>query len=224
MIKILIVHNDRTVRAALNQLLAGEGDLLVAAACGDSADALAWLHAAPAAVDIVLTAYTLPDDGVHALVQAWGHVATAPKLLITHMPKQDDAILALVEEGAAGYVLEDESSADLVKKIRAIHENEFMICPAVAAAVMTRIAELKQLLNELDGGNFASADQLHTVLTRRELDVLHLLGQENSNREIADALTIEVGTVKNHVHNVLRKLDVTSRKHAVQFARQGDWA
>ena len=221
MIKILIVHNDRAVCAALNQVLAGEEDFLVAARSG-SADALAWLHAEPAAVDIVLAAYALPDDGASTLVQALSHLAAAPKLLVTHMPKQADAILALVEEGAAGYVLEDESSADLVKKIRAIHENEFMICPAVAATVMTRIAELKQLLNEIDGGSVASADQLTTVLTRRELDVLHLLGRENSNLEIAAALTIEVGTVKNHVHNVLRKLDVTSRKHAAQVARQVD--
>jgi ATP/maltotriose-dependent transcriptional regulator MalT len=57
-------------------------------------------------------------------------------------------------------------------------------------------------------------------LTQRELEVLRLLGEEKSNQEIAQALTIELGTVKNHVHNLLRKLDVCSRKHAAQLARQ----
>jgi two-component system response regulator DegU len=142
------------------------------------------------------------------------------KVLVTDVPKVDDVIIHFIEEGAAGYVCADEAWADLVKKVRAVAEDEFLVHPDIAATIMARIAELKQLLIELDGGNLARPETIYADLTQRELEVLRLLGQEKSNQEIAQALTIELGTVKNHVHNLLRKLDVCSRKHAAQLARQ----
>lgn len=126
----------------------------------------------------------------------------------------------MLEEGAAGYVCAEESWADLVEKEIHAVADKFLVHPDIAATMMSRIAELNLLLIELDGGNMARPETVYAELTQREVEVLRLLGEEKSNQEIAQALTIELGTVKNHVHNLLRKLDVCSRKHAAQLARQ----
>jgi DNA-binding NarL/FixJ family response regulator len=128
--------------------------------------------------------------------------------------------LHCIEERAAGYVCVQESWADLVKKIRAVYEDEFLMCPDIAPAIMARIAELKQLVTELDAGSVTQPNNYYAELTQREWEVLRFIGQNMSNQEIAQTLTIELGTVKNHVHNLLRKLDVVSRKQAAQLARQ----
>jgi two-component system response regulator DegU len=187
--------------------------------CTDNADiALAYLARRPAAV--VLVSHDLPEAMALGLLHTLVNHEPPVKVLITDVPKVDDIIIHFIEEGAAGYVCADESWADLVKKIHAVAEDEFLVHPDIAATMMARIAELKQLLIELDGGNLARPETIYADLTQRELEVLRLLGQEKSNQEIAQALTIELGTVKNHVHNLLRKLDVCSRKHAAQLARQ----
>ena len=169
---------------------------------------------------MVLISHGLSEGKAMLLVHTLIAQDPPMKVLITDVPKVDDIIIHFLEEGAAGYVCCDESSADLVKKVRAVAEDEFLVHPDIAATMMARIAELKQLLIELDGGNLARPETIYADLTQRELEVLRLLGQEKSNQEIAQALTIELGTVKNHVHNLLRKLDVCSRKHAAQLARQ----
>ena len=187
--------------------------------CTDNLDvALAYLAKNPVAV--VLISHDLPEGVALQLMYTLVNHEPPVKVLITDVPKVDDIIIHFIEEGAAGYVCADESWADLVKKIHAVAEDEFLVHPDIAATMMARIAELKQLLIELDGGNLARPETIYADLTQRELEVLRLLGQEKSNQEIAQALTIELGTVKNHVHNLLRKLDVCSRKHAAQLARQ----
>lgn len=142
------------------------------------------------------------------------------RVLITDLTAPQEAILHYLEEGAAGYVFEHESWAELVKKVRAAYEDEFLLDPEIAASLINRIAELKQLVNELDGGVLAKPHEAYAELTQREWEVLRLIAQDMSNQAIANALTIELGTVKNHVHNLLRKLDVCSRKQAAQLAQQ----
>jgi DNA-binding NarL/FixJ family response regulator len=163
--------------------------------------------------DVALISGLLPDDGVFELIRRIEESRCAQKVLVTDLTRTTDLILNVMEEGAAGYVCCDESVADLVKKIRAVHEDEFLICPEIATALMARVAELKQLVHELDCTAFVE-------LTPREQEVLELIGQGMSNREIADKLIVELGTVKNHVHNLLRKLDVSNREQAAQFAAQ----
>ncbi len=218
MINLFAVRADCTVSDPLMAVLHAEPDLNVQG-CTDRVDlALAQLAKSTAAV--VLVSYKLAQDGALGLTRDLVAREQPFKVLVTDVPKVDDVIIQFVEEGAAGYVCEDESWADLVKKIHAVAEDEFLVHPDIAAVMMARIAELKLLLMELDGGNLADPETAYADLTQREMEVLELLGQEKSNQEIAQALTIELGTVKNHVHNLLRKLDVCSRKHAAQLARQ----
>lgn len=218
MIDLYVVRAACAAKDPLMSVLHGEPDFNIRGCTDNSDTALAFLAKNPVAV--VLISHDLPEGTALQLVYTLVNHEPPVKVLITDVPKVDDIIIHFVEEGAAGYVCSDESWADLVKKIRAVAEDEFLVHPDIAATMMARIAELKQLLIELDGGNLARPETIYADLTQRELEVLRLLGQEKSNQEIAQALTIELGTVKNHVHNLLRKLDVCSRKHAAQLARQ----
>jgi len=218
MIDLFVVRTNCAASDPLISFLGGEPDFNIRG-CTDRMDAaLTQLDRTP--VDVVLVSHSLPEEAALKLLHALVNHEPPIKVLMTDVPKVDDVIIHFVEEGAAGYVCVDESPADLVKKVRAVAEDEFLVHPDIAATIMARIAELKQLLIELDGGNLARPETIYADLTQREMEVLHLLGQEKSNQEIAQALTIELGTVKNHVHNLLRKLDVCSRKHAAQLARQ----
>lgn len=218
MIDLYVVRAACTDNDPLMAVLHGEPDFHIRGCTDKPETALAQLARHPA--QVVLISHGLAESAaLHLLQTLVGHEPPA-KVLIIDVPKEDDVIIHFIEEGAAGYVCADESWADLVKKIHAVAEDEFIVHPDIAATMMARIAELKQLLIELDGGNLARPETIYADLTQRELEVLRLLGQEKSNQEIAQALTIELGTVKNHVHNLLRKLDVCSRKHAAQLARQ----
>lgn len=218
MIDLFVVRTACATDGPLMAVLHEEPDFSVKG-CTDNPDAvMAFL--AKNNVALVLVSHGLPAGAALQLVHTLVNHDPPIKVLITDVPKEDDVIIHFIEEGAAGYVCDGESWADLVKKVRAAAEDEFLVHPDIAATMMARIAELKQLLIELDGGNLARPETIYADLTQRELEVLRLLGQEKSNQEIAQALTIELGTVKNHVHNLLRKLDVCSRKHAAQLARQ----
>jgi two-component system response regulator DegU len=218
MIDLYVVRANCASDEPLMAVLDGEPDFNVRG-CTERVDvALQQLQRHPC--DVVLVSYELGEEAAFKLVGKLLGQEPPAKVLLTDVPKEDEVILHFVEEGAAGYVCADESWADLVKKIRAVAEDEFLVHPDIAATMMARIAELNLLLIELDGGNRALPDTAYAELTQREVEVLRLLGEEKSNQEIAQALTIELGTVKNHVHNLLRKLDVCSRKHAAQLARQ----
>ena len=123
-----------------------------------------------------------------------------------------DRVLQFIEAGAAGYVFKDSSVDDLINTIRAVYAGQPKISPQIASAMMERISQLAQLFSSLDHGITETAE-----LTSREMEVLTLLGKGLTNQEIADQLVIEVGTVKNHVHNILNKLDVSSREKAAAY-------
>jgi DNA-binding NarL/FixJ family response regulator len=218
MIRMTIVHPEQSELDVYQNVLEGEPDLVIDRLVTTADEAMQVL--AQTASDIVLVSYTLPDNGALWLVQTLGIANEAPKVLVTEMPRMVDTILFWMEEGAAGYVYAQEGWAALVKKVRAVCADEFLLCPEIAAALIGRIAELKQLAHELDAGALAQPSAIYSELTPREREVLHLIGNDLSNQEIADTLVIELGTVKNHVHNLLRKLDVCNRRQAAQVARQ----
>jgi DNA-binding NarL/FixJ family response regulator len=218
MIRVFIVHESPAVSAQIARVLQGEPDIEVSGTAGAVDEAVRQLAAAPC--EVVLLSFTLPNEEALQLLQASGTAANPYKILVTEMEKSAETILRYIEEGAAGYVCAQESWADLVKKIYAVHEDEFLMCPDIAPAIMARIAELKQLVAELDVSSMEQPNDYYAELTQREWEVLRSIGQNMTNQEIAETLTIELGTVKNHVHNLLRKLDVGSRKQAAQLARQ----
>jgi DNA-binding NarL/FixJ family response regulator len=161
--------------------------------------------------DFVLVRNNLPNEGALELTQTLKDDGSAVKVLVIGVAEQEEVILRFIEAGAAGYVLSDESVTDLVEKIHAAHRGEALVSPEIAGALVSRITELTEV-RPIPEYRYR-LDQV-ADLTPREQDVLDLVGEGLSNQEIADRLVIEVGTVKNHVHSILQKLDVSDRDEA----------
>jgi DNA-binding NarL/FixJ family response regulator len=121
-------------------------------------------------------------------------------------------IESYIEAGADGIVNRDDSVDDLVDHIRASYHDKALLSPKVAYRLMSKVAEFSQLLEDIDVG----IDEI-SQLTPREREILELISKGQSNQEIADQLFIELGTVKNHVHSILKKLNVNSRVDAAAY-------
>ncbi len=233
MIRIFIYHERPLISRHISHVLNGESDFEIIGQShalendfleGDLGESSSvdqiFAQLLNARCDILLISYTLPKAKSYQLLQSINRLPFACKVIMIGVVNKQEAILDCLEEGADGYVCENEQMAELVKKIRSLVDDEFIIDPHISASLIARISQLKQLVNELDGGNMPRPLESYAELTKREWEILRLLGEECSNQQIAKQLTIELGTVKNHVHNLLGKLDVCSRKQAAQLSRQ----
>ncbi len=207
MIRILVVDELRLVCSVMASALNEEDDLTVVGTATTVEEACAKLSAC----DIALVSTSLKDNGVMTLLKEAGQCDPQVKVLPVGVLASQAHILTYIENGAAGYVLREDSIDELLKNVRAAAAERALVSPAIAAALMARIAEL----SEHRPAETLSIDALD--LTPREMEVLRLIGREMTNQEIADTLFIELGTVKNHVHKVLSKLNVRSREQAASY-------
>jgi DNA-binding NarL/FixJ family response regulator len=169
---------------------------------------------------VVLVNSSLSNEGAARVIRTLRKLAPKLKIVVMGLPRSQHAILQCIEAGVAGYVLKDSSLAELLKNVRAAYNNEALVSPPIAAALMSYVAELVGFDPAMDTARCAPQS-----LTRREREVLTLVQQGLTNQEIAESLVIELGTVKNHVHNILRKLNVNSRRDAVHVSRlAGLWS
>lgn len=218
MIRLFLVNPKRMDCELLSSVLQGEEDIEVVGFSHDSEEALTKIRRGRC--DTVLVDINLPSNGALNIARTLQKNGSEAKVLIGGLVRSKSAILHCIEEGVAGYVLEDDSLAVLVKKIRAAHEGEFIVSPAIASALMARVAELKDMATQLNGVNLSDAEEFFTEITPREWEVLQLIDKDYNNQQIAEKLVIEKGTVKNHVHNILSKLNVKSREQAAMLMRQ----
>lgn len=159
-------------------------------------------------VDVALLSMGFPNDG--ALATLWNMVTNDACIRVVALGVTDSegAILSAIESGASGYVLESDSFDKLLRVVRSVSDHAAYAAPHIVAALMRRLRERTGLQNTPpDPDRF-------DLLTDREQEILRLLASGLSNRAIASRLFIEYGTVKNHVHNILNKLGVGSRKEA----------
>jgi DNA-binding NarL/FixJ family response regulator len=209
MIDLLLVNRSRLICSVMAAALEGETDIQVVGSATSVDEALSLVRSENC--DVLLLRNNLPNEGALELTQALNEYDLAVKVLVIGMAEQEELILHFIEAGAAGYVLSTESVTDLVRNIRAAARGEALVSPEIAGALMSRITELTAVrpVPEYRYRLDRVAD-----LTPREQDVLDLVGEGLSNQEIADRLVIEVGTVKNHVHSILQKLDAGDRDEA----------
>jgi DNA-binding NarL/FixJ family response regulator len=217
MIRVLIVHETFLVSNALANVLQEESDVQVVGLAATYEEALDQLN--ESIVDMVLVNANRPSQQLLSFIQSTCQHYADTKIVIMSVAETSEFILQCFQAGATGYSLQTDSLAELIRKVRAAYNGKPLLSPQIAGALVSRIAELSQIVGRPD------ADQeelmlLSADLTPREREVLSYLERGSSNQEIADALTIEVGTVKNHVHNILKKLNVDNRKRAGLLARQ----
>lgn len=210
-IRVLLADDQDLFREGLHTLLSvqPEIDVVDEAKNGEQAVALA-VRLQP---DVVLMDVQMPIlDGVAATRQLKRKVPNCHVIMLTTFD-DDEYVFEGLRAGALGYLLKDASSENLLNAIRAAARGESFLQPSVAAKVVSEFARL---------ANSAPALSTPEVepLTARERDILRLMVEGLSNREIADELVITEGTVKNHVTNILSKLGVHSRTQAALKAKQ----
>ena len=214
-IRVMLAEDHILVREGTRELLDREKDLQVVAEAGDGEEAvrLATEHRP----DVVVMDIAMPKlNGIEATKQIKDADPTIAVLVLT---AYDDAqyIFTFLEAGAAGYLLKDVSTKDLVEAIRAVNAGESVLHPTIARKV---IDYFSQRVDKRHTGEEPSAlDQL----TQRELEVLKLAAKGMTNREIGHELTISVRTVQVHLSNVFGKLGVGSRTEAVLYALRRGW-
>jgi len=157
--------------------------------------------------DIVLMDLVMPEmDGVEATRQVLA-ISSSTRVIILTSFAEDEQVFPAIEAGAAGYLLKDVDPAELHHAIQAVHEGEVQLHPDVMKKLVHRVADPQPAVGPTHGD-----------LTPRELEVLSLIAQGKSNREIATSLTISEKTVKTHVGNILSKLHLSDRTQAAIYA------
>lgn len=157
--------------------------------------------------DLILVSANLPNEDVRRLLKYLRQEANSSKVIVTDVPNEPKQILAYIAAGAAGYVLAQEGLGAWATQIEAVARGQPVVSPVMAAAMMGHLTRLSHL-----AGGFTPHAQRYSTLTAREHEILLLLGEGLANQVIAKRLIIGVGTVKNHVHHVLTKLNLSSRK------------
>lgn len=212
-IRLLIAEPTRDAAHDLLAVLHEEPDIAIV---GIATTAEQVLHEAEFS-DILLLDINVsaspPEQLVHQLVTRYPQL----KVIVRGISREKGAVLPFVEAGAAGYVTRRDSRARLLRKVRAASRDEAVVSPRFAARLIARLAELNDVghLTGVAEPSTAAFDEL----TPRQTEVLELLCEELSNKEIAARLSIQNGTVKNHVHHILKKLDASSRHEAAAAYR-----
>lgn len=210
MIRVIIVHQAKLIANIITSVLSEEPDIHVVSTAVSVEAALSTLERSNC--NMILASANLPDNAALTLTESVAASHPDTKVLVIGVPQSESVILQYVAAGAAGYVLQDVPVEQLMENIRAAYEDKALVSPTIASALMSRFAELAQISSQ-----YALDPEAVSDLTPREREVLSLIGDDMTNQEIADSLFIEVGTVKNHVHSILKKLDVDNREQAATY-------
>ncbi len=204
MIRVLIVEDQTLVREGLEKLLDLADDITVVERAMDGEDGLQKLR--QSSPDVVLLDVRMPKmSGIEFLEYLQKAGDPTPTILLTTFD-DDAALLNGIRLGAKGYLLKDVSLTKLTEAIRLVAGGGTMISPVVTERLRRGLKTAP---------HSRSADYDEEELTPRETEILRLMTGGYSNREIASALTLSEGTVKNHVSNILGKLGVRDRTRAV---------
>ncbi len=203
-ISIMITDDHSMIREGLKSLLELDDDFKVIAEAVDGRDCLDKLDVYKP--DILLLDINMPNmNGLDVLKELKARKSKV-KVLVLTVHNETEYLMKAVDIGINGYVLKDSESAELKKAIRAIMDGKTYIKPSLIPALNAKRLERNEDEKKIDS------------LTRRELEVLKLLAIGMYNKEVAEKLEISERTVKNHVSNIFKKLEVTDRTQAAVFA------
>ena len=210
-IRILLVDDQKLIREGLRILLEMEPDLRIV---GEAADGQAGLDAYEQhQPDVVLMDVRMPGlDGVEATWRLRERWPEARVIILTTFD-DDEYVFEGLRAGARGYLLKDVSGHELAEAVRTVVGGGTLIAPSVARKVVAEFARVAPPAREADAG-------LAEPLSEREREILALVAQGLSNREIAERLSLAQGTVKNYVTTLLQKLGARDRTQAALRARE----
>ncbi|MFD8073887.1 response regulator [Streptomyces sp. NPDC059718] len=209
-IRVFLVDDHEVVRRGLHDLLDAEPDIEVAGEAGTVDHALA--RAPALRPDVAILDVRLPDgDGIGVCRELRSRMPGLACLMLTSFD-DDDALLDAIMAGAAGYVLKQIKGSDLVSAVRTVASGQSMLDPATTARLMNSLREQEQPPEP--------QDEALAGLTPREREILELIGEGLTNRQIGQRLFLSEKTVKNHISRMLGKLGVERRIQAAVLATQ----
>lgn len=211
-IKILLADDHVVVRQGTRELLERESDMEVVAEAGDGEEAVRLAsHYRP---NVVIMDISMPKlNGIEATRQIKA-ISPFTAVLVLTAYDDDQYVFALLEGGAAGYLLKNVRAEELVQAVRAVHAGESVLHPTITRKVLNRFVSPEPERVDED-----VLDQL----SERELQVLKLAARGMSNQEIADELVLSIRTVQSHLSNIFSKLGVGSRIEAVLQGLRKGW-
>jgi DNA-binding NarL/FixJ family response regulator len=207
-IRVVVVDDQELFRRGLVMLIAAEPDIEIVGEGSDGEEAAEL--AVSTVPDVILLDVRMPKrSGIEACITI-KELAPAVKIIMLTMSDEETDLYDAIKNGASGYLLKDSSIDQVSQAVRVVADGQSLISPAMAA----------KLLEEFKAISGSDARPVGSLpkLTDRELEVLNLVARGLNNREIAEKLFISENTVKNHVRNILEKLQLHSRVEAVMYA------
>jgi DNA-binding NarL/FixJ family response regulator len=210
-IRTMIVDDHALFRRGLEMVLAGEQDIELVGQASDGAEAVE--KAAESVPDVVLMDIRMPRSSGIEACRAMKDAAPSAKIVILTISDEEEDLFEAIRAGASGYLLKDIPLDEVADAVRAVYGGQSLINPSMAGKLLTEFATLAKRDDE-ERAQEVPAPRL----TEREMQVLKLVARGMNNRDIAKELFISENTVKNHVRNILEKLQIHSRMEAVMVA------
>ncbi len=210
-IRVLIVDDHALFRRGLEMVLEEEDDIELVGQASDGAEARE--KAGESLPDVVLMDVRMPKSSGIEACRAMKEAAPSTKIVMLTISDEEEDLFEAIRAGASGYLLKDIPLDEVAGSVRAVYGGQSLISPAMAGKLLTEFATLARRPEE---------ERVQQVpppkLTDREMEVLKLVARGMNNRDIARELFISENTVKNHVRNILEKLQIHSRMEAVMIA------
>jgi DNA-binding NarL/FixJ family response regulator len=211
-IRVMIADDHALFRRGLEMVLAEEDDIDVVGQASDGAEAVTV--AGESLPDVVLMDIRMPKTSGIEACRSTKDVAPSAKIVMLTISDEEEDLFEAIRAGASGYLLKDIPLDEVAEAVRAVHGGQSLINPSMAGKLLTEFATLAKRDSFEDRTEHVAAPKL----TEREMEVLKLVARGMNNRDIAKELFISENTVKNHVRNILEKLQIHSRMEAVMIA------
>lgn len=206
-VRILLADDHTLVRQGIRMILEQEADLEVVGEAGDGKETVKAMEKHKP--DLILLDYAMPGPPGGDVIAQIKRINPRTKVSILSMHQDDEYVINAIRMGADGYILKDTAAPELVSAVRAILKGGIYLSPSIS----------RILVRGYRGKRTPKIPKSpYEQLTRREREVLKLLAEGNSVKEVADRLNLSIKTVDAHKNNLMKKLDIHDRTHLVRYA------